>query len=251
MQHVRLHTGLCGKGLGTPLRKIFWIAQRIIRFPFRLVVNENARKNLILRIRIFLFGFMMSFKGYDVEEYWTQRGKFYYEVQESKREEKLDLSERLILGAVSAQVFDSILDFGCGYGKHLKVLSSQFRDKKMVGVDVSSSMLRKAQNYLRGTGVELRKINGLTLPFEDKSFDITLTAHVLIHNPPNQVNKIIKEIKRVTRKCSIHMESTVKGVVAKDYYCHDYERLFSINGGKVTLLSEYGKEGKLYKVDWH
>ena len=237
--------------MGAPLRKIFWIAQRMIRFPFRLMVNGNARRNPVLRIRLFWLNFMMLFKGYDVEEYWTQRGKFYYEVGESKRKEKLDLAESLLLRAVGTQVFDSILDFGCGYGKYLKVLSSQFRDKKMVGVDVSSSMLQKAQNYLRGTGVELRKIDGLTLPFEDKSFDITLTVHVLIHNPPDRVDKIIKEIKRVTRKCSIHMESTVTGVVAKDYYCHDYERLFSVNGGKVRLLSEYGKEGKLYMVNWH
>lgn len=194
---------------------------------------------------------MILFKSYDVEEYWTQRGKFYYEVEESKRKEKLDSSERLVIWAVGTQVFDSILDFGCGYGKHLKALSSHFRDKKMVGVDASSSMLQKAENYLRGTGVELRKINGLTLPFKDKSFDITLTAHVLIHNPPDRVDKIIKEIKRVTRKFSIHMESTVKGEVTKDYYCHDYERLFSINGGKFRLLSEFGKEGKLYIVNWH
>jgi len=194
---------------------------------------------------------MMLFKGYDVEEYWTQRGKFYCEVEESKRKEKLDSGENLLLWTVSTQVFDNLLDFGCGYGKYLKVLSNQFRDKKMVGVDVSSSMLQKAKNYLKGTGVELRKIDGLTLPFEDRSFDITLTVHVLIHNPPDRVDKVIKEIKRVTRKCSIHMESTVKGVTAKDYYCHDYERLFSINGGKVRLLSEYGKEGKLYMVNWH
>jgi len=224
----------------------------IVRFPFRLMLNGNARRKPSTRIRYFLFHFMNQFRAYDVEEYWTKRGELTacIDAEEERKKEKMDLSERLLLGVVSTQVFDSILDFGCGYGKHLKLLSSQFKDKRIVGVDISSSMLKEAQNYLRGTGVELHKIDGLTLPFEDKSFDITYTMSVLVHNPPDRIERIIKEIKRVTRKCSIHMESTTKGLLAKDYYCHDYERLFSINGGIVKVLSKFDKEGKLYLVDW-
>lgn len=221
--------------------RIFRFLHTILCFPFHLFIKHEKP---LLKVKTFLFDLERSFKHFSVEEYWRKRGKFY-------REESAKDDTELLLQVVRTQIFDSLLDFGCGYGKYLKVLSNNFTNKKFVGVDISSTMLQNARNHLVNLNIELHKTDGLTLPFKDNSFDITLTSHVLIHNPPNKINEIIKEIKRVTRKASIHMESTVENVKAEDYYCHDYEKLFLASGGKPRLVAEFGKEGKIYVVKWN
>jgi ubiquinone/menaquinone biosynthesis C-methylase UbiE len=230
------------------LQTIFGFLQRMVRFPFRLFTDKNSRERPLLKAKRFLFDFERSFKHFSVEEYWMKRGKFYLE--ETMRQEEIYHATQLVLRIVSTQTFDSLLDFGCGYGKCLKPLSKHFAHKKLVGVDISSTMLQEAKNYLADSSIELHKTDGVTLPFADNSFDITLTSHVLIHNPPDKTAKIIKEIKRVTKKTSIHMESTVQNEDAEDYYCHDYEHLFVVNGGKPKLVAEFGKQGKIYIVNW-
>lgn len=229
--------------------RVVGFLRRIICFPFRVLTDKNNREKPLLRVKWFLFDFERSFKHFSVEEYWMKRGKFYH--GETARQLKAYHDTELLLRFVRTQPFDSLLDLGCGYGLYLKPLSKQFPHKKLVGVDISSTMLQQARSHLAGTNVELHKINGLRLPFKNKTFDVTLTANVLIHNPPNRTAKIIKEIKRVTKKVSIHMESTVPNEDTEDYYCHDYEQLFTFNGGKPRLVTEFGRQGKIYIINWN
>jgi len=205
-------------------------------------------KSLVFKIKMLARKFLG--KPYDVERYWTERGKFYRKIEEAKRTQPLDQIERLLLQVLNGQDFNSVLDFGCGYGKHLKVLAQTFKNKRLVGIDVSSSMLKQAENYVSGN-VELKKTDGLTLPFGDKSFDVTYTCHVLIHNPPENIERIVEEIKRVTRKFSVHIESTVKSSpCARHYFCHNYDSIFKASGGEPQLLYEFGNQGKVYLVKW-
>lgn len=202
------------------------------------IVLPASLKFLLLRLK-------HKFIRYDVESFWTDWAEDYF------NKSKTAGMRALLLETLSKQDFNSILDFGCGYGRYLKILAGQFKNRKIVGVDISSSMLQRAKNYLGSANVELRKIDGVTLPFEEKSFDVTFTVAVLIHNPPERINKIIREIKRVTRICSIHFESVREGKLAKHCFCHDFLHLFTINGGSPKLLRNIGEYGKLYKVDWN
>ncbi len=92
----------------------------------------------------------------------------------------------------------SVLEIGSGPGGNL-----DFIDRKgcqsITGADISSQMIELAKENLKGRQIELVKINGTDLPFEDHSFDIVFTSTVLQHNPNEKnLKSLVTEICRVS-----------------------------------------------------
>jgi len=87
--------------------------------------------------------------------------------------------------------YKTVLDAGVGTGRYAKPLQDNGFD--VVGLDVSSKMLRKAAD--KGTGNLLRG-DVCNLPFKDASFDVTLSASLL--HLVNDWKKALIEITRVT-----------------------------------------------------
>jgi ubiquinone/menaquinone biosynthesis C-methylase UbiE len=77
---------------------------------------------------------------------------------------------------------DIILDCGCGTGILLKDLDKLY--KSSCGLDISYSMLRKAQNWARGTDLIVGDIE--TLPFSEESLDAVVCRGSLHHVPSPQ-----------------------------------------------------------------
>lgn len=90
-----------------------------------------------------------------------------------------------------------VLDVCCGTGEQIVELTKRgLEDIKMVGFDMSASMLRQA----RARGLYNDLVQGMlpTLPFEDKTFDAVICAGSLgvpSHAPPES----LKELLRVTK----------------------------------------------------
>ena len=107
----------------------------------------------------------------------------------------------------------SVLEIGSGPGGNLKMLMERAHAKSLTGADISQAMINLAQPLL--PGVDLVKIDGTTLPFEDSSFDYIFTATVLQHNTDEvMLTKLIKEICRVSNEKVIlfeRIESSIKG----------------------------------------
>jgi SAM-dependent methyltransferase len=107
-----------------------------------------------------------------------------------------DLNEREIvriediIGAIPPEV-DSVLDVGCGDGRITNKLVCSYT--YVVGLDVSSAALQ----HVRAEAVLGSAEN---LPFEDRSFDLVLTAEVLEHLPDSVYKRARKEIQRVAKK---------------------------------------------------
>lgn len=94
----------------------------------------------------------------------------------------------------------SILEIGCGAGRFLKPLSTRF--KRVIGVDISEEMLKRANHLLSSCdNVELRINNGLDLSdFEDDSFDYCICAGVFQHITSTEViNNYIREALRILK----------------------------------------------------
>ncbi len=90
-----------------------------------------------------------------------------------------------------------ILDVGVGTGLGLPFYPSHAR---VVGIDLSEGMLRKARRRVAEKGlsdVHLTLGNALELPFEDGVFDHVVLSHVVtvVSDPI----KLIEETRRVTR----------------------------------------------------
>ncbi len=82
-----------------------------------------------------------------------------------------------------------ILDIGCGTG----VLGEVFDDSAVVGIDISSDMVRVARKRLHDTLVG----DGSRLPFRDDSFDAAVFNAVIFLIPDGE--NAIKEAMRVVR----------------------------------------------------
>jgi SAM-dependent methyltransferase len=82
-------------------------------------------------------------------------------------------------------------------------------------VDISEAMVTLAKENTSGRNIQIKKVDGVALPFATDSFDLGLTSTVLQHNTDAQMaERLIAEMCRVT-KGDIYIferiERTIKG----------------------------------------
>jgi ubiquinone/menaquinone biosynthesis C-methylase UbiE len=108
----------------------------------------------------------------------------------------------------------SVLEVGSGPGGNLAVLSGM-NCEKITGVDISGKMIELSKKILAAGDITILKINGVDLPFPDKSFDISFTSTVLQHITNEvQLVALIKSICRVSKDEIIifeRIEKKIKG----------------------------------------
>jgi len=102
---------------------------------------------------------------------------------------------------------DSVLDVGCGYG----ALGRALRDDPQCPADVSITGLERVK---RGDeAIEVREYDGVTIPYEDNTFDVVILADVLHHeeNP----DRLIAECRRVCARLLIIKDHKIDGPLAQ------------------------------------
>ena len=145
------------------------------------------------------------------KEYWEDRaknikehnGEEFYTITEIpfyvyRRERILNVLDKVDLKG------KRILDLGCGDGYYSIYLNKRGAD--VVGVDLSSNMVKLAKKNAKKNGLEIPfyEIDGNKLNFSDEYFDMVLTVVVLQHVIGEfELNKLIKEVRRVLTKCGI------------------------------------------------
>lgn len=101
------------------------------------------------------------------------------------------------LNRVNASLYElnSALDFGCGVGRLSIPLAK--RCKQVLGVDISSSHLREANENVQRMGIEnldLSLIKSVQSIRELKEFDLVFSLIVLQHNSPPVMLEILKAL---------------------------------------------------------
>lgn len=118
----------------------------------------------------------------------------------------------------------TILEVGSGNGINLKILASNYPNKKFVGIDISKVGIEKSNScknkVIKKYEYEPLKIisknkkldnikffcqNAKNLKFKNKSFDLVFTI-LSLEQMNNIAKKVIKEIKRCTIKDAIFIE---------------------------------------------
>jgi len=91
-----------------------------------------------------------------------------------------------------------ILDVGCGCGRHLFPLSSDF---STTGVDISFRALHRARNYLKKQNLKADYVTAsLThLPFKGETFDAVICLGVLQHLTEAGRYAAAREIRKILR----------------------------------------------------
>lgn len=143
----------------------------------------------------------------------------------------------------------SVLEIGNGPGGNLKEIS-QLNPARLVGADISAEMISLARAN-NDDSVELFKIDGTSLPFEDNMFDIVFTATVLQHNTDDAMMRtILDEICRVS-KDRIYLFEKVDQEIKGDELCYArpisyYSQLVAPHGFELVNTSHINIRSSYY-----
>lgn len=167
----------------------------------------------------------MSEKNYHPEEYWSKVGERIESREDGKNviagddepyyRYKRDEFLKLLRGVDFSG--KNVVEIGCGPGGNLQEIY-KLKPAKLTGCDISAQMISLSKAKLP-TDVNLVKINGKELPFEDKTFDISFTATVLQHNTDDaMMRSILKEICR-TNGNTVYLFERIENSITGDELC--------------------------------
>lgn len=137
-----------------------------------------------------------------------------------------DFWERLVreLGVTSA------LEVGCNIGANLQWLAELLGPERCAGVDVNEKALRRLGE--RVPGVDARLASARELPFADGSFDLVFTTGVLIHVPAADLDGIMREVARCSRR----------HVLCGEYFAEQETEVFYRGQEGALFKRPYGAE---------
>ncbi len=94
--------------------------------------------------------------------------------------------------------YENIIDIGCGTGALCSVFKSKGLD--VTRVDSAIKMINISQNKPENAGIKFLQGNVLEgLPFEDKSFDLSISSYVAHGLKPSERQKMYAEMSRITK----------------------------------------------------
>lgn len=133
-----------------------------------------------------------------------------------------------------------ILDVGCGFGRHIKILASF--SKEVIGVDNDENMVREAKQDLSNSdNVEVFLKEADNLSFDDDSFDYVICMTNTFGDFPDKKVDVLKEMKRVCKKDG-RIIISVYSEKSSEIRKKDYEKV----GLTITKIENgiiYTKEG--------
>ena len=121
----------------------------------------------------------------------------------------------------------TILEVGTGDGRiyqYWKERNHWPRWERYHGCDISAEWAKLCEER---TGLHVDVYDGITLPYDDDSFDWVISFSVLLHVPPADVAQHVAELVRVARRYVF--VSTYTGTsegLAPHCFAHDYGALF-------------------------
>jgi len=111
---------------------------------------------------------------------------------------------------LGARSFDSVLEVGCGTGAVLAAVARLGVGTRHVGVDMVDPSVHLDD---RARAFDIQAYDGVRAPFEDASFDLVYSSHVIEHVP--NPRGLLAEIRRVARgsiylevPCELHVRAT-------------------------------------------
>ena len=164
--------------------------------------------------------------GANVRWWQTYGGSPWVEEIERRRsiEPRYGIQERWLFRYFSQHVPARVLEFGCGFGRHLKNLRP-LGHLDLYGCDVSQAMIDSIAGQLGDrawAGEHTRVITpGQPLPYPDRWFDVTYTCEVLIHVAPGDLDPVFAELLRVTDERLVLIENVRSEGEQFDSSAHD------------------------------
>ena len=139
-----------------------------------------------------------------------------------------------------------VLDIGCGSGRLFTALSKEGIEADVTMIDFVDAGVALCEE---NTGHTPDMWDGETLPYEDDSFDLVVMMDFLLHVHPNQIEKVIAEVKRVGRYM-VYANTTEwnQPEIKDDTWCfaHDFTTLFDGLVGHISKSYQAKKKLTAY-----
>lgn len=179
-------------------------------------------RNIPLRLNRMVREFRLR-SGYDARNFWECWGRVF---QDEEYQTRILPQHSWLLEQIEALHPTSVLEVGCGFGRNMKFLAEH--GKKVVGLDISHSMLKNARNG--GGAAQALLVNGRAdqLPFADLSFELVFTMGLCMHVTPLGIRSTLREFARVAKRDILLIEEWYEdrvGPVNKYTFVHKYADL--------------------------
>jgi len=190
---------------------------------------------------------------------WWQRvgASWPDEVKRRKRHRLLYHVEEIFLAEyLSRQAPARVLEFGCGYGRHLRYLQG-IDQLEVHGFDQSETLVGEMQAWAPPGWVDERVRVGpplAPLPYRNGQFDVVFTVSVLIHNRPEHLDQVLRELVRVCRGHLLLIENVPvaeTGLSSSEHdgcWLHPLENHFARLGLACERLPDCFVEHGVYRV---
>ena len=183
---------------------------------------------------------------------WDELAEKYTESVGIEKTEIIYPAEGKILGDVRGK---NILDLGCGFGVHAKILKG--KGGHVIGVDTAQSMLEIGRSMY--PDLELLLIKEREMPFPDETFDIVISDLVIMMiESKEKIQDIVNGIYRILKRGGIFLFSIPHPCFHdKDHFSYrntfnpefDYTNIGYSFG--LVLKNPDGKEMVMGNVDFH
>ena len=185
--------------------------------------------------------------GYDPEYFWNRRAEHPDLIGGGKRkkvQKGLDLEFETLSRWCCYYRPNEVLDVGCAEGRLLQCFRRKGIELNMTMCDISDGYRERC---VKETGMLPDRWDGRTLPYSDESFDLVVSANVLLHVEPSLVSEVWNEHIRVARRY-LYITTTIKRYAANvvGHFCHDYLCLFENSQLTIREEAEFGGQ----RMNW-
>lgn len=126
--------------------------------------------------------------------------KLWNEYTDDNRKEQQELSKFIYFLSIGLGA-KNICECGCNVGNNLSSFPNNF---DVHGVDLNTYALEKAKNKYPNFHFKEANINNTS--HADSSFDLVFTRGVLIHIQENEVDNVLNELVRISKKWILNLE---------------------------------------------
>lgn len=176
--------------------------------------------------------------------------KFYNEYK-SMRDAKLNANELIEIPTMKEMLpkidGKAILDLGCGEGE-MSMFFAENGAKSVLGLDISSNMLKEAERNNRFENVEFRRMSMEELSCLNQKFDMIFSS--LAFHYVEDFQKLMNDISSLLNEGGILIFSQEHPVVTATILKEGLAKYINHDGKRYYLLSDYNNVGKRL-INWN
>ena len=183
--------------------------------------------------------FTIKSDTYIPHNYWKEHGKTYF--TNFKYNEDFKKQETKLLDELNKIKFQTVLEYGCGFGRITKLINENFKPINYTAFDISVEQLNNAQKFCDCDNINFSE--STIENFEpDQKYDLVVGSEVLMHVKPENIEEYIKKIVGWSKKYILSIDVThTEGILSNHNFIHPYKKLYEeygiVNESKIKMTN--------------